>query len=350
MSKPLIVLVDTDESYLATLENKFLVELGDKAELEIISDLQYYEMFFSTPVTAEIVVVDEKIDTHDLQKHNIQNLFVLSESRETGGTENLSVSKVFKYLGIRELYNELTYKSAARLEEGENSERTTQVIALYSAAGGTGKTSLSVGLAECLARKHKRILYVNTESVQEFSFYLKDKSGMPNDGYRAIKEDATHIYQNIRFFLRKENFTYLPPFLSTLDARNLSFGIYAKIISGAKESGEYDFIIVDIEAGYEQSRIQLLQGADKVMLITMQDVMSTYKMEYMLRCLDFRDREKYMVIMNRYDAETENAYLQSELQMQFPVKEYVDKAAANLETAEQLAGLDGIIKISYMFI
>ena len=59
MSKPLIVLVDTDESYLATLENKFLVELGDKAELEIISDLQYYEMFFSTPVTAEIVVVDE---------------------------------------------------------------------------------------------------------------------------------------------------------------------------------------------------------------------------------------------------------------------------------------------------
>ncbi|MFR6391492.1 MAG: hypothetical protein ACLUN0_00080 [Roseburia sp.] len=35
--------------------------------------------------------------------------------------------------------------------------------------GGTGKTSLSVGLAECLAKKHKRILYVNTEAIQAFS-------------------------------------------------------------------------------------------------------------------------------------------------------------------------------------
>ena len=35
MSKPLIVIADMDTAYLAELENKFLVELGDRAELEI---------------------------------------------------------------------------------------------------------------------------------------------------------------------------------------------------------------------------------------------------------------------------------------------------------------------------
>ena len=43
MSKPLIVIADMDENYLSILEKKFLKELGDRADLEIISDfLQHF--------------------------------------------------------------------------------------------------------------------------------------------------------------------------------------------------------------------------------------------------------------------------------------------------------------------
>ena len=350
MSKPLIVIADMDTAYLAELENKFLVELGDRAELEIISDPEYFEQFFSNPVTAEIVAVNENLYTNALQRQDIQNLFILSEHQEQGRTEELSVSRVYKYYGIKELYNELTYKSQERLEGKESGKRETTIIALYSAIGGTGKTSLSVGLAECLAKKHKRILYVNTAVIQAFFFYLSDKSGMSNEGYRAIKEDAGHIYQNIRSFIRKEGFSYIPPFLSTLDARNLSYDIYLNLIRGARESKEYDFIIVDIEAGYEANRVQLLQEADKVLLITMQDAISTCKMEYIMQNLDFRDHEKYLVIMNRYRGDEMNCYMQSELQAQFPVKEKVYETETPLGSAEQLAALEGIKKLSYMFI
>ena len=110
MSKPLIVIADMDTAYLAELENKFLVELGDRAELEIISDPEYFEQFFSNPVTAEIVAVNENLYTNALQRQDIQNLFILSEHQEQGRTEELSVSRVYKYYGIKELYNELTYK------------------------------------------------------------------------------------------------------------------------------------------------------------------------------------------------------------------------------------------------
>ena len=92
------------------------------------------------------------------------------------------------------------------------------------------------------------MLYVNTESVQDFSYYLENKTGMPNEGYRAMKNESGHMYQDVRFTLRKEGFTYLPPFASTLDARNLDFTIYRKLIQSAKDSGDYDFIIVDVEA------------------------------------------------------------------------------------------------------
>ena len=89
-----------------------------------------------------------------------------------------------------------------------------------------------------------------------------------------MKNESGHMYQDVRFTLRKEGFTYLPPFASTLDARNLDFTIYRKLIQSAKDSGDYDFIIVDVEAGYSRWRIQLLQDSDKVMLITLQDDVS----------------------------------------------------------------------------
>ena len=63
MSKPLIVIADTDEMYLSTIERKLLKELGNRIELEIISDEAYFFEFFSNPKTAEIVAVGERFYT-----------------------------------------------------------------------------------------------------------------------------------------------------------------------------------------------------------------------------------------------------------------------------------------------
>lgn len=43
MSKPLIIIADTDELYLTNLERKFLEEFDDQIDLEIISDADYFE-------------------------------------------------------------------------------------------------------------------------------------------------------------------------------------------------------------------------------------------------------------------------------------------------------------------
>ena len=258
MSKPLIIIADTDELYLQNLERKFLEEFDDQIELEIISDPVYFEQRFETPVSVEILAVSEALYSAGLQRHNISNLCVLAEEHESGSTEDLSVNRVYKYLGIRELFNELTYQSRDRLTESQTQEHKTQIISFYSAIGGTGKTALSVGLARCLSEKHKRVFYVNTESVQDFSYYLENKTGMPNEGYRVMKNEQEHMYQNVRFTLRKEGFTYLPPFKSTLDARNLDFTIYRKLIQSAKDSGDYDFIIVNVKIAELDGRKQEL--------------------------------------------------------------------------------------------
>lgn len=350
MSKPLIVIADTDENYLETLEYKFLETLDEKITLEIISDYDYYMEFFSTPRTAEMVVVDEKLYARDLQKHNIANLFVLTEEIESGNTEELDITHIFKYSGIKEIFNELIYRSKDKLLGDEQEKKETQVISLYSAIGGTGKTSLSLGLAECLVQNHQKVLYINTESIQAFAYYLRDKSGMSNDGYRAIRDDKTYIYRNIRHFIRKEGFYYVPPFLTTLDSLNLDDSIYSTMVTGAKESREYDFVIVDIEAGYSKAKMELLQRSDKIIMVMQQDAVSLIKTEYILRNIDLQDGEKYLFVCNKYQENMENAYFDSQMQKKFPINEYIENVTTKIDSVEQLSRLNGIQKLAYMFI
>lgn len=349
MERPLVVIADTDEEYLATLEYKFLEQLGDKVELEIISDGTYFQTFLNHPITAEIFIVDEEMYLPELKKHNIAHLFVLTgEQTLDGSTEDLSTTKVYKYMSIRELYNELTYMSEHALMGYSEDARKTEVVAFYSAIGGCGKTTLSLALAGCLANKHKRILYVNTESVQDFGYYLSDSSGMPGDGYRALREVNT--YARIKSFIRKEKFSYLPPFSMTLDARNLDFDVYSRLIQDARDSGEYDYIFVDVESGYDSRRLRILQDADRVIMVVLQDSYATYKMQYLLQCMDVSDRERYMFVCNEYNDAGENAYVQSDMQAMFPIKEYIEQSVTPMETLQQLTELEGIEKLSYAFI
>ena len=350
MSKPLIVLADRDEKYIATLEYKFLDALGDAVELEIITDEEYFQSYFQTSRTAEIVAVGESLYFGELQKHNISNLFLLSEEQENGNTEELTVTRIFKYSAIKEIYNELIYRSRDKIMVGNREQEDTKVIALYSAVGGTGKTSLSLGLADGLVKNHQRVFYMNTESMQSFAYYLRDMSGMPSQGYRCFRDDAAHIYHNMKEYIRKEGFSYLPPFDATLDALNCSYDIYKGMIQSIKESGEYDFVIVDIEAGYTKEKMELLQLADKVLMVVLQDALSAYKTEYLLQNIELRDREKYIFLCNRFDADKENAYANSQMLKKFAINEYIENIEEKIEKLEQLSGLNSIQKLAYMFI
>lgn len=346
MSRPRIIVADTDERYLAALEENFIRMVGRRAELEFISDSGYFEAFCAMPQTAELLVVDEKLYTRELLRHNVNHLFVLTEEEAAGSTQELSAIYIYKYTNIRDIFQELLYRSRDVLSE-ESQERKTQVVALYSAVGGSGKTCLGIGLAGALARNHKRVLYINTESVQDFACYLQDGSGMPREGCGAIRDDKRHIYRNIRHFIRREGFWYLPPFDSTLDGMNLDFSIYRTLIGEAKDSREYDYILVDLEAGYGRERLELLESADRAVMVVLQDRASAYKTRYLLSNIECSDREKYRFVCSRYREQEENAYgAQADTH---PIREYVGELPTPPRKAAELAELRDIRKLAYMF-
>lgn len=303
MSKPVVIIADKDEEYLIAIEKKILREIGSQIDIEVLTEEEYFNDFFSEPKTAELIIIGEELFTRDLLKHNISHIFILSEKEQEltdGNTIELSAEYVNRYASTNEIYNQIIRFSRDKLFQDSMKNAETQIIAFYSACGGTGKTGLSLGLAKCLADKYLRVLYVSTESVQSFGYYLTHRDEyLGEDGYRAIRSAGRDVYRNLKDYLSCEGFDYIPPMLSSLEARNISSDIYRFFIQGAKDSKDYDYIIVDVESGYSDFRLDLLGLADRVYLTVLPTGISVAKMRFLERNVSLNDKEKYVCVCNR---------------------------------------------------
>ncbi len=324
MAKPRVIIADEDANYIVPLQYKFVTDFFNKIDLEIITDKTYFDDYFSKPQNAEILIVSDELYDSSLQRHNIQNIFVMMEQFEEGGTGDLNVNQLFKYTSIKEIFNEITGKSAGALNIAAVEKKETQIVLVTSAAGGVGKTTVAMGVAACLAQNYKRVLYINASHLQVCQHMLENHSAITtNDAYTKLATITQDIYTEIKPVIRKETFSYLPPFKAALMSLGLNYSIYEKIILSAKKSGDYDFIVVDTDVTFDDGKANLLNLADKVIVVTKQTLSSVLATNIFVSNINGITADKYCFICNDFEKEDDNALISSEVELKFTIADYV---------------------------
>lgn len=351
MGKPTIILADTDELYLSTLELKFLEELGDKIELEIITEQEYFNEHFSSPQSAEILVVSENLYFSELQKQNISNIFVLTESMDEGGTEDLGITKIFKYTTIKEIYNQVTATSSGIIHSETSKSKETKVVLFYSGAGGVGKTTLAMAISYCLTKSFKKALYINAHRVNSFQFYLNNTTAVPNNIYTDLLNADSNIFNRIKHVIRNEEFDYLPPFGASLSSLNLNFYVYEEIIKSAKATKEYDIIVVDTDTSFDSSKASLINLADQVIIVTTQSKASVNATNMLIKNMNCHDNEKFIFVCNDFREDKYNALTGKDFKANFTVNEYV-KHIADIDELKisDISNSSEIQKLAYLIV
>lgn len=328
MEKPRIIIADTDINYIAPLQFKFVEDFFEKVDVEIITDVEYFEELFSAPQSADILIVSEEFYSQSLQRHNISHIFVMNEQYNEEQTADHNVTPVFKYTSIKEIFNEIIGKSADVLKE-ESASQETKIVLFYSASGGTGKTTVAMGVSASLTKNYKRVLYINAARLQVFHHMFENYSAITAaDVYAKLTTANDGIYSEIKHVIRKELFSYIPPFKAALMSLGLEYSVFAKIVNSAKKSGEYDFIVVDADVTFDEDKATLLNLADKVVIITQQNLSSVLATNILVSNINGASSDKYIFICNNFDRDKDNALISPNVTLKFSISDYIDHFAS----------------------
>ncbi len=349
MGKSTIILADNDEKFLAPLELKFLDELDDNVELEIITDTEYFRKYFSSPKSGKILLISEELYDDSLQKHDIDNIFVLTENIDEGGTEDLIITKIFKYTSPQDIFKQVT--SLSPIDKSLHKEKETTVLLVYSASGGVGKTTLALGISSALEKSFNKVLYVNAQRLNSFQHYFSNQSTLPNSAVGEFANTSGNMFGRINHFIRNEGFDYLPPFSMALTSIELDFSVYAQMIESAKATKKYDVIIVDTDSTFDKYKTDLITLADKVFVVVNQSKSSVCATSSLLKNISCNDDKKYFFICNNFNESAANSLTTEENAQHFIVNEYV-KHFDDFDSLKisDLAKKADIQKVSYLVI
>lgn len=341
-----IIMADPELYYILKLQIKFLKEIQDAYEIDVITDREYFEDCFSTPQNAECLIISENWASSSLSKHNIDHIVVLTGGSDTGADNALYRTRIPKYTSTDEIYIQVRNILGSELATGKIPNKEGSVILFHSASGGTGKTVLSLGIAEYLSKKYYRVLYVNTQSAQSFQYYLEDKTPIPTTVAMSLLDPESNVYQLMREEFREERFCYLPPFAMPMFSYGIQPEIYTQLIKRAKESNEFDYVIVDTGSELDQETAEEIALADKVVMVLMQGPEQRFALKQMLNKLSIKN-DKLIRLCNRVtNTPIKNTAANDDLEITECISEWIREI--DPKTIHDFAASDDIKKMAVL--
>lgn len=324
MQKPRIVVVDDDFSYIAPLQAKFIYEYHDSVDIEIITDNDYLVTFLDDMQKIDVMIISQDLYTEEIRKHEISHIFVLTETQESDLSTFENIHTIYKYTSVKGVFLEIVGISNLNIpvKEGDNDPK---IIFITSASGGVGKTTIALGLAAALSDMYKKVLYIEAARLQSFQQHMDDSSPILNQGtYTKMSNPTRRIYQEIKDELRKQNFFYLPPLKAALMSFGIEYHIYGMIAKAAKESSEYDYIIVDADTIFDEAKAKMINVSDRVIIVSESTKNSAFATNQLVSNINNSSSEKYLFVCNKFLKEKKEAFSGAD-SIQLRIDEYVER-------------------------
>lgn len=354
MKKPRVIIADTDAAYTVPLQLKFVEEFFNQIDLEIITDRTYYETLFSAAQSVDVLIVSEELYSDGLQRHDIRHTFLMQEETDRGETTaSLLVNRIGKYSSMKEIFNEIVGKSAPTFDFGEDGKKAEpRIILVTSAAGGVGKTTVAMGLCAALTKSYKRVLYLNADRLQNFQAKLSNPSPITaNDVYTKLLTGGKNRFADIHHVVREEGFQYLPPFKAALMSLGLPYQIFEQLAVSAKESKDYDFIVVDADSTFDEEKARLIDIADKVIIVTDQSRAAVFATNRLYESISDAGGEKFLYLCNNFDRDSDNALTDPSLRLRFSINEYLQHFGGfDKKDLDALSKEKDVQKLAYLLI
>ena len=308
MAKINIVIGDTDELYLNSIVN-YIIEHNSSFDVQSFtikeSMLKYIE---NRSNKIDIIAISDGMTDEKVLQSNIPAKVFLSDGSYFDDNNYEVVNKYQKaeaFLNqILMIYAEKTGRADVVIDGG----KSTSVIGFYSPVGGCGKTTLALASAVVLAKKGKRVIYLNLEKINSAAGIVNGaQTGTMSDIYLAKKTKGANV--GLRIIANKQilpvlGFNYINPAESSLEINELSSEEIVSLIQDFKQLGEFDYVFADFDGELSNEKITELGVCDKIVAPFSPEQTAVNKMMSFARELSMHEEladlaNKIIVILNK---------------------------------------------------
>lgn len=188
-------------------------------------------------------------------------------------------------------------KKDLNYKETEYKILVQNVISIYSAQGGVGRTSTAIHLAKLLNRLGVLLIDLNfAEGPSDISLYLQLPKLPHLSKFISNQDSPRKAFNNTFISVKKHNFDVIqtPPTLRQSDQFDVT--TLMNLIEIAKR--RYGIIIADLPDNYDDITLEMLNLSSSVILIATLELGAAARLKEIYHLLD--PRQKIFLLINKY--------------------------------------------------
>ena len=202
MKKPRIVIVDENYNYILPILMSLAEANYAKVDIEVITDKTFFANFFAIPQSIDILIISESMYDDSIGKHDIRHGFIMSEV-DVGVSTDKGFICIYKYSNLKTIFSAIQSEAGELFIDSADYKKAPQLILVTSALGGTGKTTIAIGISSSLAKNMKRVLYVNSDYLHTFQRFISDVTPLEDNRlYLQLASNPEESFTLIKNMIR----------------------------------------------------------------------------------------------------------------------------------------------------
>lgn len=295
MKKSIFAVCDLESSYACNLMDYLNEKRTTPFEVQAFTNVESLENFAKTH-EIEILLISTRAMCNEIRNLPVRRTIILSEGEPLQDLEEYPF--VYKYQSSDQILSEVMeyyVEDHPQPHTLASSAKNTRIYGIYSPVGRTRKTSFALALGEILAET-KQVLYLNFESFSGFEelFGTSYRTDLSDLIYFARQKEGNLIYKFNSVVQTFHELHYIPPALSPVDIRDVSWEEWIEFLRQIISFGDYDIIILDLSDQVDEL-FQLLKECDRIYMPVQDDMISQAKLlqyEKLLHMLELDEIEE----------------------------------------------------------
>lgn len=271
MARLNVVIADDDKQYINRLVG-YITEKNNNFNISCFTEKGSLLKYITGQTNKiHILIFSEKMYSEELRNNRIDLMLVLDNGIGCGLP---GIKKINKYQSATEFINTILMEYSETTGDMSSIKNdmveTSRIIGVYSPVGGCGKTTIAIMLSKGIAAYGKKVLYLNYEGVSSVAqvfkgtgrhnmseVFLAAKTRKANVALKVMQCKETDAESGIDFISSPECATEYGEMLPNELRR---------IVADIKTAEQYDFVVVDMNSGYNNDVIEVMEECDRLLI------------------------------------------------------------------------------------